>query len=74
MYTKMFSTDFIFRQQENLVDNQKCQAGFRPLCNKIQFRYSFSVWIHKNDKYYNCFGCQLIPRKTGRKTRKGSFF
>ena len=27
--------DFIFRQQENLVDNQKCQAGFRPLCNKI---------------------------------------
>ena len=33
----MFSTDFIFRQQENLVDNQKCQAGFRPLCNKILF-------------------------------------
>ena len=31
----MISTDFIFRQQENLVDNQKCQAGFRPLCNKI---------------------------------------
>ena len=36
----MFSTDFIFRQQENLIDNQKCQAGFRPLCNKILF---FSV-------------------------------
>ena len=34
-YPKMFSTDFIFRQQENIVDNQKCQAGFRPLCNKI---------------------------------------
>ena len=31
----MFSTDLIFKQQENLVDNQKCQAGFRPLCNKI---------------------------------------
>ena len=31
----MFSTDFIFRQQENLVDNQECLAGFRPLCNKI---------------------------------------
>ena len=31
----MFSTDFIFRQQENLVYNQKYQAGFRPLCNKI---------------------------------------
>ena len=36
----MFSTDFIFRQQENLVDNQKCWAGFRPLCNKILF----SIW------------------------------
>ena len=35
----MFSTDFIFRQQENLVDNQKCQAGFKPLCNKILFKY-----------------------------------
>ena len=34
----MFSTDFIFRQQENLDDNQKCQAGFRPLCNKIVFQ------------------------------------
>jgi hypothetical protein len=33
----MFSTDFIFRQQETLVDNQKCQAGFRPLCNKILY-------------------------------------
>ena len=33
----MFSTDFIFRQQEDLVDNHKCQAGFRPLCNKILF-------------------------------------
>ena len=31
----MFSTDFIFRQQENLVDNKKCRAGFRLLCNKI---------------------------------------
>ena len=27
----MFSTDFIFNQQDNLIDNQKCQAGFRPL-------------------------------------------
>ena len=26
----MFSTDFI-RQQEKLVDNHKCQAGFKPL-------------------------------------------
>ena len=37
----MFSTDFIFRQQENLVDNQKSQAGFRPLRNKILFPLSF---------------------------------
>ena len=35
MYPKIFSIDFILRQQENLVDNQKCQAGFRPLGNKI---------------------------------------
>jgi hypothetical protein len=34
--------DFIFRQQENLVDNQKCQAGFRLLCNKIQVLHSDS--------------------------------
>ena len=32
----MFPIDFIFKQQENLVDNQKCQAGFRPLCKKIR--------------------------------------
>ena len=25
----MFSTDFIFRQQENLVENQKCQAAMQ---------------------------------------------
>ena len=42
MYPKMFSTDFIFRQQENLVDNQKCQAGFRPLCNKIPLLLGWS--------------------------------
>ena len=41
----MFSTDFIFRQQD--VDNQKCQAGFRPLCNKILFLYFTwkSIWL-----------------------------
>ena len=32
----MFSTEFIYRQPENLVDNQKCQAGFRPLCSLQQ--------------------------------------
>ena len=40
----MFSTDFIFRQQENLVDNQKCQAGFRPLCNKILFMFGHPIY------------------------------
>ena len=52
----MFSTDFIFRQQENFVDNQKCQAGFRSLCNKILFIlftcvFSESIFkfrIHRN--------------------------
>ena len=41
---KLFATDFIFRQHKFFVDNQKCQAGFRPLCNKILFlvdRYMF---------------------------------
>ena len=46
----MFSTDFIFRQQENLVDNQKCQAGFRQLCNKILFQtLSMTYLIDHND-------------------------
>ena len=43
----MFSTNFIFKQQENLVDNQKCQAGFRPLCNKILFLYIFLIFSFK---------------------------
>ena len=46
----MFSTDFIFRQQENLVDNQKSQAGFRPLRNKILFftiMITFLQWSHQ---------------------------
>ena len=46
----MFSTDFIFRQQENLVDNQKCQAGFRPLCNKIPFLYFLICLDHVRSK------------------------
>ena len=43
----MFSTDFIYRQQENLVDNQKCQAGFRPLCNKILFLHLNRIYRAK---------------------------
>ena len=31
VYPKMFSTDFIFRQQENLIDNKKCQAGYMAM-------------------------------------------
>ena len=27
--------EYTFRQQENLAHNQKCQARFWPLCNKI---------------------------------------
>ena len=36
---RKFWTDFIFSQHENLVDNQKCQAEFRPLCHKIILYY-----------------------------------
>ena len=32
----MFSTDFSFRQQENIVDKQKCLAGFRLYSGCIQ--------------------------------------
>ena len=39
----MFLTDLVFRQQENLVDNQKCQAGFRKLCNKILLLLAFLI-------------------------------
>ena len=58
----MFSTDFIFRQQENLVDNQKCQAGFqyyyilkarisqKKLCKYIK-GYFCLLWL-KFIKYY----------------------
>ena len=44
----MFSTDFIFRQQENLVDNQKSQAGYRPLRNKILFPHKFVNLFQKS--------------------------
>ena len=43
----MFSTDFIFRQQQNLVDNQKSQAEIRPLRNKILKVYT-KVKFKKN--------------------------
>ena len=39
----MFSTYFIFRQKENLVEDQKSQAGFRPLCNKILLFNAFGI-------------------------------
>ena len=68
----MFSTDFIFRQQENLVDNQKCQAGFRPLCNKILFIHSgftTAALVNGSEKnlpnstsvhFLKAFKCQFI--------------
>ena len=51
----MFSTDFIFRQPENLVDNQKCQAGFRPLSNKRLFNYLWSKIFDYNKIILNGF-------------------
>ena len=47
----MLSTDFIFRQQENLVDNQIFQAGFRPLCNKILFNLQICTFDY-GQKYF----------------------
>ena len=51
IYPEMFSTNFIFRQQENLVDNQKCQAGFRPLCNKIPLLEIVATILKANQDY-----------------------
>ena len=48
----MFSTDFIFRQQENLVDHQKSQAGYRPLRNKILFY--ITIPSLNNFRPYSC--------------------
>ena len=56
----MCSTDFIFRQQENLVDNQKCQAGFRPLCNKILLLH-----IVMNEP----FACHIMTKMTHARKR-----
>ena len=57
----MFSTCFIFRQ-ENLVDNQKCQAGFRPLCNKILILADLPVRNRKNisDSKWKKKFCQIL--------------
>ena len=71
----MFSTDFIFRQKENLVDNQKCQAGFRQLCNKILFQdYEVKALLGNSTnqvikpntfvilqrKYFVCIDCKSL--------------
>ena len=56
----MFSTDFIFRQQENLVDNQKCQAGFRPLCNKIPFFFCYYFTDISVQLGYNALKPELL--------------
>ena len=65
----MFSSDFIFRQQENLVDNQKCQAGFRPVQqNTISYRH-----IHNaSQEYFWSKNFQISC--TGSKVPFGQFF
>ena len=61
----MFSTDFIFRQQENLVDNQKCQAGSRPLCNKILIIFGpFGVKIIQIIIYYDACAIEKMTTMT----------
>ena len=37
-----------FSMSKKIVDNQKCQAGFRPLCNKILFQHTY---FKKSPKY-----------------------
>ena len=49
----MFSTDFIFRQQGNIVENQKCQAGFRPLRNKKLSSDGFTNLVFNYQKTNN---------------------
>ena len=61
----MFSTDFIFRQQENLqqenlVVNQKCQAGF-TLCNKILF----PMFYKAGEKFGETSVVMRLDAKTG---------
>ena len=63
----MFSTYFIFRQQENLVDNQKCQAGFRPLCNKIPILHVLSatsaeITIVINEQNVSFYGTSIYEK------------
>ena len=58
----MFSTDFIFRQQENLVDNQKCQAGFRPLCNATKYFFKAKKFDLHLKIAISTFGC--VEKKT----------
>ena len=76
----MFSTDFVFRQQESFVDNQKCQAGFRPLCNKILLCYAqgISCTTQESNKgklwciialiYFVCFAITVIETKLNKQT------
>ena len=47
----MFSTDFIFRQQENLVDNQKCEAGFSVIWTG--FKGDLSDDLHNKRSFFN---------------------
>ena len=59
----MFSTDFIFRQQENLVDNQKSQAGYRPLRNKILlFKYGNFETGPQNNLIFGQSQSKLLSR------------
>ena len=51
-----------------LTTNQKCQAGFRPLCNKILLftfsgsDYIFTFYMHtKVTFFHQCSKMQIIP-------------
>ena len=52
MYPKMFSSDFIFKQQENLVDNQKCQAEFSNYATKYYCSFGDMIIMSAPSDYF----------------------
>ena len=60
------STDFIFKQQENLVDNQKCQAEFSNYATKYYCSFGdnhvSTFWLFPTSNInssWHCFCCEV---------------
>ena len=50
----------LIQTTRKLVDNQKCQAGFRALCNKILKLLSFRILIRNSLLFVRCFLCLIF--------------